>query len=99
VTSALVKPSRPQRLFQGVVAVQVEVPAELLVLLVADAVVDEQQAGPVFNQQAAHGPGAHVVGVGRVQLLPQALGHHAEHGATIKLKQTGVEGMDFHEIN
>jgi hypothetical protein len=60
-----------QGAFQRGVAVQVEVPAEFLVLLVADAVVDEHQPPRVLDEQAAHGPGAHIVVIGRVLPGPE----------------------------
>jgi hypothetical protein len=43
---------------------------KLLVLLVAHAIVYQNQAITIFHQQTAHGPGAHIIAVGWIVFLP-----------------------------
>jgi len=59
---------------------------EFFILLVADAVIDKDQSLSIFNQQTAKGPVAHIVLVGRVDLVPDGFGYHAKHGAAVELK-------------
>ena len=69
---------------------RVIVAEEFFILFIAHAVIHQYAVVAVFYQQAAHGPGTHIVLIGRVYFVPHALGHYAKHGATIKLKVPGV---------
>ena len=75
---------------------QIVMAEELRILLVADPVIDQDQPVTVLHEQAAHGPGAEVVGIRRMVLAPQRLGHHAEHGAAIELEETGIDHVQSH---
>ena len=88
-----------QGTFQRVGSVQVVVPEELRILLVADAIVDQGEAIAVLHQQAAHGPGAQVVGIGRVFGAPQRFGDHPEHGTAIQLEEPRVDRVQLHGTN
>jgi hypothetical protein len=66
------------------------------VLLVAYAVVDEDEAVAVLYEQAAHGPCAEVVGIGRVGALPKLFGHHPEHGATVQFEEPCIYCVKSH---
>ena len=81
---------------QGLVAVRVEVAAEALVLLVAHARIDEDGAVVRADEQAAGGPPAQIVGVGRVDARPHGLRDDAEHGAAVELEEAGVDEVDPH---
>ncbi len=73
------------------VAVRLVVAEKFLTLLVAHARVDQDQAIAVLDQQAAHSPGAEVVGVGGVVFLPKHFRDDAEHGPAIEFEKSGVD--------
>ena len=82
-----------KRTVKRVITMQVVVPEEFGVLLVADAIVDQDQSSTIFHQQTAHRPGAEVVRIGRMVLAPKCLRHHTEHGTTVELEETGIDHM------
>jgi hypothetical protein len=49
-----------------------------------------------IDQQAAHGPGAKVVFIRRIEFLPHALGHYAKHGTAIEFEIARIDGNEFH---
>src|SRR5262249_1878056 len=75
---------------------EVVISKEFRILFVADAIVHEDQLIPFLYQQATHGPGAEIVLVGWMNLIPQGLGHYAEHGAAIQLKKTCFNKIELH---
>src|SRR3954464_11716110 len=60
-----------QRSFERICSVEVIMAVELCILLAADAVIDQDEAVAVFDEEAAHGPVAEVVLISRVGLVPQ----------------------------
>jgi hypothetical protein len=58
--------------------------AKASILLIANPGIYQNFALTGIDQQAAHGPGAEVVFVGLVHLLPHASGHYAKHGTSIE---------------
>jgi hypothetical protein len=66
---------------------------ELLGLLVSDTGVDQNKSFAVFDEQRAHGPIAHVVGVSRIGFLPDGFGNNPKHGAAVELKKSGIENV------
>ena len=66
---------------------------EFGILLIAQPIVYQDKAIPIFNQQAAQCPGAKIIFIGRVDLVSERLGHNAKHGATIKLEITCINGV------
>ena len=93
---AAVKALLGQALVERRVAVKMKVAKKLGVLLASDAGIDERQAIAIFYQEAAHGPGTKVLGVGRIGPLPKCLRNHAKHGAAVELKKAGVNGIQLH---
>jgi hypothetical protein len=61
---------------------------KLVVLIVAHAGVDQNEAIHIFNDHTAHGPRAHIVVVGRIKWLPQRFRHHAKHSAAVEFEVT-----------
>ncbi len=86
-----VVPQGGERFVKRIVAVEMVMTEEFRILLVADAIVDEDEPVAVFHQHAAHRPGAHVIVVGRVEFVPDAFGHYAEHGAAVELEEAGID--------
>jgi DNA-binding NtrC family response regulator len=91
-----VKAMGRQRFVEAVISVQIIISEEFVALLVSDAVVDEDQPVDVLNKQASHGPAAHVILIGGIDTLPNALGHNAEHGAAVEFKISGVYCVESH---
>ena len=56
---------------------------EALVLLVAYSCVYEYESVAFFDEEATHGPGAHVFFVCWVSLAPEAFGYDPKHGASV----------------
>lgn len=75
---------------------QVIIAEELIILFIAHTIVNQNQTVAVFDQQAAHGPAAHVVFISWICFVPDALGHYAEHGATIKFEVACIDTVKFH---
>ena len=73
-------------------------PEKLGVLFIANAGIYQNAPVAGIYQQATHGPVAQVIVIGRIEFLPHYFGHYAKHGAAIKLKITGVDAMQFHEL-
>src|ERR1043166_3649857 len=67
---------------------------ELVVLLVAGTVVDEDEAGVVLDQEAAHAELNPVPRVGRNAPLPERLRDDAEHRSTVELLPSGLNRVD-----
>ena len=87
-----------QGFLQGVIAIEEIMGKELFVLLVAEAVIDEDLTIAGIDEQASHGPVAHVVLIGRVQFVPNGFWNNAEHGATIEFEITTVDREKFHVL-
>jgi hypothetical protein len=71
---------------------------KLFILFVADAVINQHELVTIFNEQASHGPGTHVIFVGRVQFVPNGFRNHAKHGATVEFEHSGIDCMYLHVI-
>ena len=69
---------------------------ELCILFVSQPVVDEDQPVAILNKETAHGPGAKVIFVWRICLLPDRFRHYSEHRASIQFKKTGVNDVELH---
>lgn len=87
-----------QSFIEVAITMQIVVGEEFFILLIAHAGVDKNEAIPAFYQQAAHGPGAKVALIGRVERLPERFRHHAEHGAAVELEMPGVDHAEFHFV-
>lgn len=73
-------------------------PEKFRILFVANAGINKYASGAGIYQQATHSPVAQVIVIGRVEFLPHYFGHYAKHGAAIKFKITGIDAMQFHEL-
>jgi hypothetical protein len=80
-----------QRFVERIVSMQKVMGKEFGVLFVADAVIYKHEPVAVFHEHAAHGPGAHIVIVCRVEFVPDTFGHNAEHGAAVEFEKAGID--------
>jgi hypothetical protein len=67
------------------------------ILLIANAIVDQDQAVAVFHQQTAHSPGTQIILIGRIAALPERFRNYAKHSATIQLKKSGIYYVQVHD--
>jgi hypothetical protein len=56
---------------------------KFFILFGTNAIVNQHQLFAILYQQAAHGPRAQVVGIGRIGFLPNGFGYYAKHGTAI----------------
>lgn len=84
---------------EGVFAVRFKKIEKFIAFFGAHSGVYEDISAIVLYQKAAHGPGAEVVLIGRIEFLPQAFGDNAEHGATVQFEKAGLQCADFHKIS
>jgi len=75
-----------KRLVQGVIPMQMIMPQEFCILFVANAIVHKDELTAFFYQKATHGPGAEIVLVGGMHLIPHAPGDDTMHGASIQFE-------------
>lgn len=75
---------------------RLEVLAEGVVDLVADARIDQDEAVVEFDQETAQGPGAKIPFIGRLPAMPDGFRDDAEHGASVEFEETGFDGVEFH---
>lgn len=68
-------------------------PEELFILLGANTVVDECKFRPIFNKETSHGPGAEIIFISGVGLLPDGFRNNTKHGAAVKFKEAGVDDV------
>ena len=87
-----------ERAKQRICAMRLEKGAPFGVLLIAETAINEDVPVAGLDEQAAHCPGAKVVFIGRVEPLPEALGHDAEHGSAVEFEIAGGHGGNFHAI-
>jgi hypothetical protein len=64
------KAMHSQGLIQGIIPMQVIMTEKFGILLVADAIVHQDQPPAILDQQATHSPGAEIVVIGRMDLAP-----------------------------
>ena len=69
---------------------------ELLALLIAYSIVDQYQSIAVLDQQASHGPTAHVVLIGRVSFRPHRSGHYTVHGTAVQFEVASIYRVEVH---
>jgi hypothetical protein len=66
---------------------------ELLILFIANAIINQYQPVAILYEQATHGPGTKIVFVGRIEFVPDRFGHYAKHSAAIQLEITGIDSI------
>jgi hypothetical protein len=91
-----VKTGCRQRGVKRIVAMHVIKREKLLILLVPHARINKHQSIFVLNKQTAHGPGAHIVLIGRIFWLPERFRNNAKHGSSIEFKVTGIDWKQLH---
>ena len=74
---------------------EVIVAEEFFTLLIADSCIHQDQPVSLLNKQRAHGPATHISFIGWIRAAPKALGHHAEHGATVEPKVAGFDPVQL----
>lgn len=71
-------------------------PEKFLILFIAYAVIDQDQAISIFNQQTTHGPCAHIVFIGWIEFVPHGFWYYPEHGTAVEFEEAGIDGMKLH---
>jgi hypothetical protein len=77
---------------------QVVVTKKQITLLLTDSRVNQNEAVPIFNEHAAHGPGAQIAIVSRIGFAPNDFWDNTKHGATIELEKTGIYWVNGHRF-
>jgi hypothetical protein len=75
---------------ESVIPMEIIVTEEFRILLVSHAIVYEYQSLSIFDQQTTKRPAAHIILIGGIDLVPDALRYNAKHGAAVEFEMPGV---------
>src|SRR5450432_169235 len=90
------EPCRLQGIGETEIALQLIMTKEFCVLFIPNTRINQDESFPVFYQDAAKSPGAKIICIRRIRLIPDRLGHYAKHGAPVKLKETSIDAVEIH---
>jgi hypothetical protein len=92
------KTGRLNALVQFTLSMKVVVTKKQIALLLTDSRVNQNETVTLFNEHAAHGPGAQIAIVGWIGFAPNDFGDNTKHGATIELEKTGIYWVNLHRF-